>query len=127
MKLYLRSTKCHPCVPRFEFWHLFGPTIYFIARETLASLQQRPCPPLLATILFLFPNKLRYINTHTLSLSLSFSLSLSSCKYLFQFRIIYFVHFLMLFYIIVVQLRYDPSEELFGLDVAPKPRFKMLS
>ena len=123
MKLYLRSTKCHPCVPRFEFWHLFGPTIYFIARETLASLQQRPCPPLPATILFLFPNKLRYINT----LSLSLSLSVSSCKYLFQFRIMYFVHLLMLSYIIVVQLRYDPSEELFGLDVAPKPRFKMLS
>ena len=65
------------------------------------------------------------VHKHTLSLSLS--LSVSSCKYLFQFRIIYFVHFLMLFYIIVVQLRYDPSEELFGLDVAPKPRFKMLS
>ena len=125
MKLYLRSTKCRPCVPRFEFWHLFGPTIYSIARETLASLQQRPCPPLPATILFLFPNKLRYINTQTHTHTLS--LSLSSCKYLFQFRIIYFVHFLMLFYIIVVQLRYDPSEELFGLDVAPKPRFKMLS
>ena len=64
---------------------------------------------------------------HKLSLSLSLSVSVSSCEYLFQFRIIYFVHFLMLFYIIVVQLRYDPSEELFGLDVAPKPRFKMLS
>ena len=64
---------------------------------------------------------------HKLSLSVSVSVSVSSCKYLFQFRIIYFVHFLMLFYKIVVQLRYDPSEELFGLDVAPKPRFKMLS
>ena len=62
-------------------------------------------------------------HTHTHSLSLS----VSSCKYLFQFRIMYFVHLLMLSYIIVVQLRYDPSEELFGLDVAPKPRFKMLS
>ena len=69
------------------------------------------------------------VHKHTLSLSLSLSLSLcvSSCKYLFQFRIMYFVHLLMLSYIIVVQLRYDPSEELFGLDVAPKSRFKMLS
>ena len=67
------------------------------------------------------------VHKHTHSLSLSLSVSVSSCEYLFQFRIIYFVHFLMLFYIIVVQLRYDPSEELFGLDVAPKPRFKMLS